>query len=40
MTITRGEKCNILHLLLHNEYQYAFKLVQMKEEAPFCGALK
>lgn len=44
MTITRGEKCGIFHLLVHNEYQYAFKLVQMKVEAQlrkaaFCGAL-
>lgn len=44
MTITRGRKCGIFHLLVHNEYQYAFKLVQMKVEAQlrmaaFCGAL-
>lgn len=44
MTITRGRKCGIFHLLVHNEYQYAFKLVQMKVKAQlkreaFCGAL-
>lgn len=44
MTITRGRKCGIFHLLVHNEYQYAFKLVQMKVEAQlkktaFCEAL-
>lgn len=41
MTITRGRKCGIFHLLVHNEYQCAFKLVQMKVEvgAGFCGAL-
>lgn len=41
MTITRGRKCGIFHLLVHNEYQCAFKLVQMKVEvgAAFCGAL-
>lgn len=30
MTITRERKCDIFHLLVHNEYQYAFKSVQMK----------
>lgn len=41
MTITRGRKRGIFHLLVHNEYQYAFKLVQMKVkvEAAFCEAL-
>lgn len=41
MTITRGRKCGIFHLLVHNEYQYAFKIVQMKVkvEAAFRGAL-
>lgn len=44
MTITRGKKCGIFHLLVHNEYQYAFKFVQMKVEpqlskSAFCGAL-
>ena len=43
MTTTR-RKCGISHLLVHNEFQYAFKLVQMKVEAQlkkaaFCGAL-
>jgi len=40
MTITRRH----FHLLVRNEYQYAFKLVQMKVEAQVkkaasCGAL-
>lgn len=40
MTITRGRKCGVFHLLVHNDYQYAFKLVQMKVEAlvDLCGA--
>lgn len=33
MTITRERKCDIFHLLVHNEYQYAFKSVQMKVKA-------